>query len=87
MKLTEQEMGSIREDFETARAIYPPGDNPEQFMELLLDAVLINIDGITNRWFNDLRTRIDIEITNIVVDEIKQPKEVAGAVPLPEWDD
>lgn len=94
MILTEQEMASIREDFETARTIYPPESSPEQFMELLFDAVIINIDQITDRWFADLRTRIDQEAKNILIDEVKQlpivvqPKEeVADVVPLPEWDD
>jgi len=84
MKLTVEEMTSIREDFETARTIYPPDTHSNEFMDLLFDAVVINIDGITDRWFNDLRTRIDQESKNIVIDEVKED---LNAVSLPEWDD
>ena len=84
MKLTVEEMTSIREDFETARSIYPPDIHSNEFMDLLFDAVVINIDGITDRWFADLRTRIDQESKNIVIDEVKED---LNAVSLPEWDD
>jgi hypothetical protein len=94
MKLTIEEMASIREDFVTASTIYPPETNPEQFIELLFDAMVINIDGITDRWFEELRARIDREAKAIVVDEVVDPtktriapQEVDGAVPLPAWDD
>lgn len=85
MKLTNEEIASIREDFETALSIYPPDTKPDEFMDVLSEAIVINIDQITDRWFEEVRTRIDRAMKEVVIEEVKENLEVDNAVQVPQW--